>query len=77
MMEIAWDEKRCGNPDDCKRCLDACPQGVFYMYPKTGRVAGRTTEDWAIGALFLSLCTGCGICSDLCPNQAIRVAAPA
>jgi len=42
--------------------------------PKEARKPGKATEDWVIGTLFLSLCTACGTCSDVCPKKAITVA---
>lgn len=75
MIEIRWDSKKCATPQDCRVCLDTCPQGVFRIFPRDGRKLGKVTEDWAIGPLFLSLCTACGICSDVCPRQAITVEA--
>jgi formate hydrogenlyase subunit 6/NADH:ubiquinone oxidoreductase subunit I len=75
MIEIRWDSKKCAAPQECRVCLDTCPQGVFRILPRDGRKKGKATENWAIGTIFLSLCTACGICSDLCPKQAIMVEA--
>ena len=74
MMEISVDSKKCTAPQDCRVCLDTCPQGVFRISPKEARKPGRATENWELGTIFLSLCTACGICSDLCPKKAIKVA---
>ena len=75
MIEIRWDSKKCATPQECRVCLDTCPQGVFRILPRDGRTQGKVTENWVIGTLFLSLCTACGICGDLCPKQAITVEA--
>ena len=75
MIEITWDEKKCPSPQDCRMCLDECPQGVFYVYPRNGRKPGKATEDWAIAPLFISLCTGCDICKEVCPQDALAVSA--
>lgn len=74
MIDIRWDAEKCTSPQECRACLDACPQGVFRIFPRDGRKPGKVTEDWTIGPLFLSLCTGCEVCSDVCPKQAITVA---
>ena len=74
MIEVRWDSKKCATPQDCRVCLDTCPQGVFRIMPKEARKPGKATEDWVIGTLFLSLCTACGTCSDVCPKKAITVA---
>ena len=76
MIEIRVDSKKCATPQDCRVCLDKCPQGVFRIMPKEARKPGRATEEWEIGTIFRSLCTACGVCSDACPKQAIAVTAP-
>ncbi len=75
MIEITWDEKKCTSPQECRVCLDECPQGVFHVYPRNGRTPGKVTQDWAIAPLYLSLCTGCDICEELCPENALAVTA--
>ena len=75
MIEIRWDSKKCASPQDCRICLDQCPQGVFRIMPKEARKPGKQTEAWEIGTLFRSLCTACGVCSDLCPQKAIAIEA--
>jgi len=54
-------------------CLDECPQGVFQIYPRNGRKPGKATEDWSIAPLYISLCTGCNICEEICPQDALAV----
>jgi NAD-dependent dihydropyrimidine dehydrogenase PreA subunit len=73
MIEVKWDEKKCASPQDCRECLDICPQGVFTIHPRDGRKPGIVTADWAITAVFLSLCTACEICEEVCPQDAIAV----
>ncbi len=73
MIQIKWDDKKCSSPQECRKCLDACPPAVFIIYPRDGRKPGKATENWAIMPLFLSLCTGCDICEEICPENAITV----
>jgi NAD-dependent dihydropyrimidine dehydrogenase PreA subunit len=73
MIAITWDEKKCASPQECRMCLDECPQGVFQVYPRDGRKPGRATEKWAIAPLYVSLCTGCNICEEICPQNALAV----
>ena len=73
MIQIKWDDKKCSSPPECRKCLDACPPAVFIIYPRDGRKQGKATENWAIMPLFLSLCTGCDICEEICPENAITV----
>jgi NAD-dependent dihydropyrimidine dehydrogenase PreA subunit len=74
MIDITWDPTKCATPQDCRVCLDTCPQGVFRIMPKEARKPGKPTTDWEVGALFLSLCTACGVCEDTCPKNALAVA---
>jgi len=73
MMQITWDEKKCTSPQECLKCLEECPQAVLHIYPRDGRKPGQATENWAIAPLYLSLCTGCNICEEVCPQGAITV----
>lgn len=73
MIEITWDEKRCSSPQECLRCLDECPPAVFQIHPRDGRKPGVPTVDWVITPVLLSLCTGCNVCEEVCPQDAIKV----
>ena len=73
MIQIVWDEKKCASPQECRKCLNACPQALLAIYPRDGRVPGKATENWAIAPLYLSLCTGCSICEEVCPENALAV----
>ena len=75
MIGITWDEKKCTSPQECRYCLDTCPQALLAIYPRNGRKRGVATENWAIAALYLSLCTGCGVCEEACPEGALAVTA--
>ena len=75
MIQIIWDSNKCASPRECRKCIEACPQGVFSTYPRDGRSRGQLTENWALAPLFLSLCTGCEICEDICPEKAITLSA--
>jgi NAD-dependent dihydropyrimidine dehydrogenase PreA subunit len=75
MIQITWDSSKCTSPRQCRKCIDACPQGVFITYPRDGRKPGEMTENWAVAPLFLSLCTGCEVCEQICPENAITLRA--
>lgn len=77
MIQIEWNDKSCTSPDECRQCLDVCPQGVFGIYPRDGRKPGKAAGNWAIAPLYLSLCTGCEICEEICPENAITVSVAA
>jgi NAD-dependent dihydropyrimidine dehydrogenase PreA subunit len=73
MIELTWDDKKCTSPNECRRCLDVCPQGVFGIYARDGRKPGKAAGNWAIAPMYLNLCTGCDICDETCPEGAITV----
>jgi ferredoxin len=73
MMQIEINEKKCTSPWECRKCLAACPETVLMAYPLVGRQPGKAPEDWRIRPVFLTLCTGCKICSEICPQNAITV----
>ncbi len=75
MIQVTWDGSKCPSPQDCRECLDTCPQGVFAFHPRHGRKPGVATTDWAITPVFLSVCTGCEVCEEVCPQDAIAVGA--
>lgn len=75
MIEISWDDKKCTSPEACRRCLDECSQGVFGIYPREPRTPGKAAGAWAIGSLFPTLCTGCAVCEEFCPEGALTVTA--
>lgn len=75
MINISWDDNKCRDPQDCYRCLEACPEGVFMTYPRDKRGPGKAAGDWAIIPSFMKLCTGCRICEKVCPENALTVIA--
>jgi formate hydrogenlyase subunit 6/NADH:ubiquinone oxidoreductase subunit I len=73
MIQIDWSDERCITPRECLKCFEACPEGIFMMYPRDRREAGKVAGDWAIKPSFFYLCTGCGICEEVCPKNALKV----
>ena len=73
MINIQWDDKKCNDPWNCCKCLDACPEGVFMTYPRDKRGPGKPAGNWAIMPSFMKLCTGCRICEEKCPENALIV----
>jgi NAD-dependent dihydropyrimidine dehydrogenase PreA subunit len=72
-MKIRIDTLACGNPLECRLCLDRCPGKVFGTYPRRRRERGTPAGDWVIFPLLPSQCVGCMECVSFCPRQAILV----
>ena len=76
---IEVDHTRCTVPMYCKLCLQACPQACFQVHnAKFERL--RESNRQEPGAYVLSApnrysCTRCGVCADVCPVNAITIAA--
>ena len=77
---ITVDHKRCGDgvgidPRECGLCLRICEPAVFLLH----QTLGAKEEDpcdpkkWRVTPLWPSLCTRCGECVAVCPQEAISV----
>jgi ferredoxin len=73
MMKIEINEERCTSPRECVKCIQACPEGVLMNYPREARAPGKRAGDWVIAPLMVSQCTGCKICEEICPENALTV----
>jgi len=77
---IDIDHAKCTTPFDCKACLVGCPQAVFSV--RAVKVEkGRETNPkepgaYVIGAGHRDKCTGCNLCLELCPVDAITITWP-
>ena len=72
-MKIQINAVACGNPLDCRLCLDRCPEKVFGTYPRRRREPGVAAADWVITPMNFAQCTGCMDCATFCPRKAISV----
>jgi len=78
--KIEIDQSKCQTPFYCKKCLQICPQAVFYvMALKQERF--KETDPRELGSymlipLFASKCTVCNRCVEVCPVDAIKIEAP-
>ncbi len=73
MIQINIDEKKCVRPPECTKCLQLCPEGVLLNYPRDRRAPGKAAGDWVVVPAQTTLCTGCKICEQVCPEKAITV----
>jgi len=72
-MKIRVDSDACGDPMECRICLERCPSGVFGTHPRRRRGPGRAADKWIVDVIFASQCSGCKECMAFCPKQAIRI----
>ena len=78
--KITIDYSRCTIPFDCKKCLQVCPSGVFFVETlKSER--GKETDKKEPGAYRVSVwfrdrCVACMDCVKVCPVNAITVKVP-
>ncbi len=76
---IEVDHTRCTVPMYCKLCLQACPQACFQVHNATFERLRETNREEP-GAYQLSApnrysCTRCGVCTEVCPVDAITIIA--
>ena len=78
--EIKIASKKCTTPFDCKGCLEACPQSVFFVQAikvEKGRETDpREPGTYKLNPMFRDKCTGCMACIDICPEDAITITFP-
>ncbi len=78
--KIIIDYEKCGeygkiDPRDCVKCLRACDPAVFLLHKKLGikEEDPQDPQHWRITAVWLSICTRCFKCIEICPEQAIEI----
>ena len=75
---IDIDHDKCQTPMACRKCAQICPQAVFYFdrAATMQRLAEFDVNDpgkYTVSALCLYACTGCTVCVDICPADAITI----
>ena len=78
--KIALDYTLCGDgngqdPRECCACMQACEPAVFLLHQTldTNEKNPLDPQIWRISPLWLSLCTQCMKCADVCPVGAITL----
>ncbi|HEY40639.1 MAG TPA: 4Fe-4S dicluster domain-containing protein [Dehalococcoidia bacterium] len=80
--KITVDLEKCTVPFLCKRCLQECPMGVFHVTrvmakeERLKEMDPRVDGNYVIFATRRDKCTGCNICIDVCPVDAITIEIP-
>jgi ferredoxin len=74
---IKIDYKKCTTPFDCKKCLQECPQAVFFVMPikeeKFKETDPKEPGAYMLVAPYRRKCIACDICIDVCPVDAITI----
>ena len=79
---ITIDQAKCTVPFLCKRCLQICPMLVFdvdRVLEKEKRLEEtdpRIDGNYVLCASRYDKCTGCNLCIDVCPVDAIKIEIP-
>jgi formate hydrogenlyase subunit 6/NADH:ubiquinone oxidoreductase subunit I len=71
-VTVQWLEEKCPNPQECRECLKICPSTVFVLYA-TDREPYKKQEHWVITPSFQNFCIACYKCTEVCPNDAIKI----
>lgn len=79
-VKIKIVDNKCPTPFACKKCIDACPAGIFMVAANPMKTSGKFKTidenrpgDYMLLAPMLSKCIGCNLCVEICPNGAIKV----
>ncbi|MCK4476715.1 MAG: 4Fe-4S dicluster domain-containing protein [Methanophagales archaeon] len=70
-IKIKIDNDKCKNPDECMKCVQACPAKIFVL--KSVKKESSYVNKWEVKVLFKDLCNGCMKCVEICPEQCISV----
>lgn len=75
--KIEIDHSKCTTPFDCKLCLQACPQSVFWVVPikevKYKETDPKEPGAYRLLAAYRRKCFVCNECIDVCPNDALTI----
>lgn len=62
-VRVVIDQEKCGNHDEVKAWIGACPVGIFEMKDRRPSVVEENEDE----------CTLCGLCLEACPKGAVTI----
>jgi NADH-quinone oxidoreductase subunit I len=74
-VKINFDYSKCPQPENCRKCLQVCPPGVFNLI-FTDKKNYKDPKNWKIVPVFPQLCLNsedCNSCIEMCPKNAISI----
>ncbi len=80
--KITISREKCTVPFLCKKCLEICPQAIFYVErvmakeEKLKETDPRVDGNYELSVLRRDKCIVCNKCIEVCPVDAIKVEAP-
>jgi len=80
LPKITIDHEKCMVPFLCKKCLEICPQAVFWVVcikeERLKEMDPRVPGLYKLSAPRRDKCTVCNKCIEVCPVDAIKIEAP-
>ena len=77
MYDVRIDRTKCLTPMVCKKCIQVCPQKVFFLGAKIVERYKETDAtlpgSYILSAMYRDQCLGCNRCIDVCPIDAVNV----
>ncbi|MFW9922643.1 MAG: 4Fe-4S binding protein [Candidatus Thorarchaeota archaeon] len=63
------------DPRDCAKCLQICSPAIFLLHETFGVQEENPFDPqlWRVTPVYLSLCTKCMKCVEICPVKAITI----
>jgi len=80
--KISIDLEKCTVPFLCKKCLQVCPEAVLHVTrvmskeKRLEEMDPRVDGNYVLYAARRDKCTGCNLCIDVCPVDAIKIEVP-
>jgi len=77
MIKLEIDHTKCTTPFYCKKCLQVCPQAVFFVretkVERFKETDPKVPGNYVLTTFYIDKCTGCGDCLTVCPVSALKI----